>query len=119
MAHSLVMEIEALGQKVVAVQLDTSDISQFDGFVDRVKEVLDATWNRETFGFLVNNAGIGQYIPIKDVTEQDFDTIMNIHVKRVFFLTQKLLPVMEDGGRIINISTGLTRFSVPGLAVFR
>jgi len=117
-AEAVVADIEKQGQKAVALQLDTGDIHAFDGFVESVKQALKDTWQREDFDFLVNNAGHGLYQPITDVTEEEFDSIVNVHFKGVFFLTQKLLPIMKDGGRIINISTGLTRFSQPGSGVY-
>ena len=76
------------------------------------------TWNREDFDFLVNNAGIGTHAPLAETTEEQFDQLLNIHFKGVFFLTQALLPLMADGGRIVNISTGLTRFTFPGYSAY-
>lgn len=113
-ADKVVSEITAKGRKAAAVQLDVSKPASFDGFVADVKKALKATWNVEKFDHLVNNAGIGMYTPITDVTEEKWDEIMTIHLKAPFFLTQKLLPLMNDGGKIINVSSGLARFSYPG-----
>ena len=113
-ADNVVQEFAAKGRKAAAVQLDVSKPASFDAFVAEVKKALKATWNAETFDHLVNNAGIGMYTPIADVTEEKWDEIMIIHLKAPFFLTQKLLPLMNDGGKIINLSSGLARFSYPG-----
>lgn len=113
-AESAVTEIEALGQKAVALQLDTSDVSGFPGFVEALKAALGQTWGRDTIDILVNNAGTGLHKPIAETTEAEFDALMNVHVKGVFFLTQALLPLIVDGGRIVNISSGLARFALPG-----
>ena len=117
-ALAVVAEVEKLGRKAVALQLDVSKVATFPDFVSRVKEALKSKWNTERIDFLVNNAGIGQYTSIMDYTEEDFDRIVNTHFKGVFFLTQKLLPIMNDGGRIINLSSGLARFSFPGSSVY-
>jgi NAD(P)-dependent dehydrogenase (short-subunit alcohol dehydrogenase family) len=117
-ADKAVAEIESLGAKAVAVQLDTSDVRSFDAFVVNLRQVLQRQWERSSFDYLVNNAGFGVHSPITQTREEDFDRLFNVQVKGVFFLTQRLLPVIADGGRIINISTGLTRFSNPGLAAY-
>ncbi len=117
-ADDVVKAIEAKGRKAVALQLDVSKPETFDAFVAKVRKALTATWQRETFDHLVNNAGIGMYVPISDVTETRFDEIMTIHLKAPYFLTQKLLPAMADGGRIINVSSGLARFSQPGSSTY-
>lgn len=111
-------EIQAVGRKAVALQIDTAKASTFDSFANTLKEALATTWQRDAFDFLVNNAGIDRKAPFAQATEQDFDDLMNVHFKGVFFLTQKLLPLIADGGRIVNISTGLARFSVPGYAAY-
>lgn len=113
-----VSEIEQLGQKAVALQLDISNTKSFDSFVSNVKDALKATWQTDRFQFLVNNAGIGLNVPLAEATEEQFDNIMNIHLKGPLFLTQKLLPIMEDGGRIVNISSGLARFTLPGMGIY-
>lgn len=117
-ANSVVSEIEAMDSKAVALQLDTSDTKTFDSFVGQIKRSLQEKWQTEQVDFLVNNAGIGVYAPFAETTEEEFDRLMNIHVKGVFFLTQKLLPLLKDGGRIVNISSGLTRFALPGYAAY-
>ena len=117
-ANSVVSAIAELGSKAVALQLDTANTKTFDEFVGKVKQSLQDNWQTEQFDFLINNAGIGVYATFAETTEEEFDRLMNIHVKGVFFLTQKLLPVIKDGGRIINISSGLARFALPGYAAY-
>jgi NAD(P)-dependent dehydrogenase (short-subunit alcohol dehydrogenase family) len=117
-AANVVAEIAALGATAVALQLDTADTKTFDSFAVQVQQSLQNTWQTEHFDFLVNNAGTGVYASFAETTEADFDHLMNIHVKGVFFLTQKLLPLINDGGRIVNLSTGLTRIILPGYAAY-
>jgi len=117
-AQNVVSAIADLGAQAVALQLDTSNTKTFDGFAEQVKQSLQDKWQTEHFDFLVNNAGVGVYASFADTTEDDFDRLMNIHVKGVFFLTQKLLPLINDGGRIVNISSGLARFALPGYAAY-
>lgn len=117
-ADAVVQEIERHGVKAVALQLDVGRVESFDNFIGRLDEVLQATWQRAQLDYLVNNAGIGVYSPFADTSEQDFDALMNIHFKGVFFLTQHLLPRLADGGRIVNISTGLARFALPGYSAY-
>jgi NAD(P)-dependent dehydrogenase (short-subunit alcohol dehydrogenase family) len=117
-ANNVVAQIESLGAKAVALQLDTADTKTFDGFVVQVRQSLQSKWQTEHFDFLVNNAGTGLNAAFAETTEEEFDRLMNIHVKGVFFLTQKLLPLMKDGGRIVNLSTGLTRIILPGYAAY-
>jgi NAD(P)-dependent dehydrogenase (short-subunit alcohol dehydrogenase family) len=117
-AKKVVAEIEQLGAKAVTLQLDTANTKTFDAFVAQVQQVLQDIWQADRFDFLVNNAGTGVYATFAETTEEDFDHLMNIHVKGVFFLTQKLLPLINDGGRIVNISTGLTRMILPGYAAY-
>lgn len=105
------------GVKAVPLQLDTHDVDAFDDFVVAVCQALTA-FGRDRFDYLVNNAGNSQHIDFEKVTEADFDAVVNVHFKGVFFLTQKLLPLMNDGGRIVNISSGLTRISVPGSSAY-
>jgi len=116
-AESLIREIEAMGGKAAAYRLDTGALGAFDGFVADVRDALES-WGRERFDYLVNNAGNSQHINFDKVTEADFDAVVNVHFKGVYFLTQKLLPLMNDGGRIVNISSGLTRISVPGSSAY-
>jgi len=117
-AETLTKEIEGLGRQAAALQLDTGNCTSFPAFVSQVQEQLQSRWRREQFDFLVNNAGIGINAPIAETTEAQFDQLLNIHFKGVFFLTQALLPLMADGGRIVNVSSGLTRFSLPGMAAY-
>lgn len=117
-AEKVVEAVKQLGARAVALQLDTSSVQVFDQFVRQVQGSLKQHWQTEHFHFLVNNAGIGLGASFAETTEEQFDQLMNIHVKGVFFLTQKLLPLIEDGGRILNISTGLTRFCSPGYAAY-
>lgn len=117
-AASVVTEIEALGGKAVALQLDAGDTARFSEFATQLADVLETVWGRGTFDYLVNNAGMGINAPFAETTEEQFDTLMNVHFKGVFFLTQRLLPLIADGGRILNVSTGLARFSVPGFAAY-
>ncbi|MBF2015141.1 MAG: SDR family oxidoreductase [Rivularia sp. T60_A2020_040] len=117
-AKNVVSAIEEIGGKAGALQLDTSNTKTFDDFAAQVKQSLQDKWQTEQFDFLVNNAGIGVYAPFAETTEEEFDRLMNIHVKGVFFLTQKLLPLIKDGGRIVNISSGLARFALPGYAAY-
>jgi NAD(P)-dependent dehydrogenase (short-subunit alcohol dehydrogenase family) len=112
-AESLISEIEAMGRKAAASRLDTGDLRAFDDFVADVHKTLQG-WGRDKFDYLVNNAGNSQHINFEQMTEADFDAVVNVHFKGVYFLTQKLLPLMNDGGRIVNISSGLTRLSFPG-----
>ena len=117
-AEAVVAEIEAGGTQATALQLDTSSTAGFDAFRAELKEVLAGKFGVGKFDFLVNNAGTGLYQPYADTTEAQFDEVMNIHLKAPFFLTQKCLPLMNDGGGIINISSGLARFALPGSSTY-
>lgn len=117
-AHAAVREIEALGRRAVALQLDVGDSATFEAFAGRLKQALAATWQRDRFDHLVNNAGIGVHASFAETTEAQFDLLVAIHLKGTFFLTQKLLPLVADGGRILNTSSGLARFSMPGYAAY-
>lgn len=117
-AVTVVKEIEALGLKATALQLDMADFKSLDGFVQQVLTTLESKWHTSSFDFLINNAGIGATVPFVQVKEELFDNLLNIHFKSVYFLTQKLIPHINPGGRIINISTGTTRFSNPGYSVY-
>lgn len=117
-AEAVVAEVTALGRKAVALQLDTGDVSALPAFVERLRDALRTTWQRESFDHLVNNAGHGDYALIGDTTQAQFDRLVNVHFKGVFFLTQALLPLLADGGRIVNLSSGLTRVTFPGYAAY-
>ena len=117
-AQAAVAEIAAMGRKAVAFQLDTGDVAGFAPFADRLRAALRDTWGRDTFDHLVNNAGHGTYATLEQTTEAQFDDLVNVHFKGVFFLTQALLPLIADGGRIVNLSSGLTRTSFPGYAAY-
>jgi NAD(P)-dependent dehydrogenase (short-subunit alcohol dehydrogenase family) len=117
-AKVVVSEIEAMGRKAVALQLDVGKVASFPVFVEQLRAALNKTWKRDTFDHLVNNAGHGEYATIEQTTEAQFDSLVNVHFKGVFFLTQALLPVIADGGRIINLSSGLTRVSAAGWSAY-
>lgn len=117
-AENVVSSIEDMGAKAVALQLDTSDTKDIDRFVGQLKQTLQDKWQTDQFDFLINNAGVGINAPFAETTEEQFDRMMDIHVKGTFFVTQKLLPLIKDGGRIINTSSGLARFSTPGYAAY-
>lgn len=116
-AESLIREVEAMGRKAAGFPLDSGDIRLFDGFVDEVRKTLQS-WGRDRFDYLVNNAGNSLHVPLADTTEKQFDDIVNVHFKGVYFLTQKLIPLMKDGGRIVNVSSGLARVALPGSSVY-
>lgn len=117
-ADNVVEEIQSLGQQAVSFQLDTSNVKFFDQFIQEVTDHLKSETGSPNIDYLINNAGTALYAPVTDVTEQQLDDSFNIHYKGVFFLTQKLLPFIKDGGGIINISSGLTRITYPGSAVY-
>ena len=117
-ADAVVAEIEAHGRKAVALQLDVGKSSGFAAFVEQVKGALKNHWQREQFNYLVNNAGSALHAAFAETTEEDFDRMVAEHIKAPFFITQKLLPLLADGGRIINLSSGLARFSFPGSSAY-
>jgi len=117
-ADSLITELATKGRKAVALQLDTGVTADFPAFAAQVRAVLKSEWNRDDFDFLINNAGMALYAPFAAVTEAQFDGIVNVHFKGVVFLTQALLPLIRDGGRILNLSSGLARFSYPGSSIY-
>jgi len=117
-ADNVVTDIKAIGQNAAAFQLDAGDVKSFDDFFKRVTEHLKEQTSSTNFDFLINNAGTALYAPFADTTEEQFDTALNIHYKGVFFLTQKALPFINNGGRIVNISSGLARFSFPGSSAY-
>lgn len=116
-ALAVVEHIEAGGRRAAALPLDVADSSSFKPFAKSVEQVL-AGWQRTHIDHLVNNAGIGINAPFSETTEQQFDELVKIQLKAPFFLTQALLPLIADGGRILNVSTGLTRFAFPGYAAY-
>ncbi|MEH6434984.1 SDR family NAD(P)-dependent oxidoreductase [Massilia sp. DD77] len=117
-ALAVVAEIEAMGRKALAFRLDSGDVAAFPAFAEELRAALRATWGRDSFDHLVNNAGHGDYALIAETTEAQFDALVNVHFKGVYFLTQALLPLIADGGRIVNLSSGLTRTSHPGYAAY-
>ncbi len=117
-ADETVKAIETLGRQAVALQLNMADGKALDPFVQQVTTTLLSKWQTNAFDFLINNAGIGGGTPIEKVTEEMFDEFLNVHFKGVYFLTQKLFPYINNGGRVINISTGTTRFTNPGYSVY-
>ncbi len=117
-AHEVVRLVEAYGRRAVALRLDASDASSFDDFARNVRQALSATWQRARFDKLVNNAGSGVYAAFAETTPEQFDELVAVHVKGPFFLTQKLLPLINDGGSIVNVSSGLARFTVPGYSAY-
>lgn len=117
-AEAVVADLEKAGVKAATLQLNTGDVKSFDKFFAEVTTVLKDKFDTDHFDFLINNAGIGHHALFAETTEEDFDNILNIHFKGVFFLTQKALPLLNDGGRIINLSSGLARFSFPGSSTY-
>lgn len=117
-AQSVVNAIQKLGQKAALLQLDIAQTKTFPLFLETFKALLASQWNTNRFDILINNAGIGINTPFIETTEEQFDTLMNIHLKGTFFFIQTLLPILNDGGKILNISSGLARFSLPGYAAY-
>jgi NAD(P)-dependent dehydrogenase (short-subunit alcohol dehydrogenase family) len=117
-ANEVVNEITTMGKKAKAIQLDVSNSKNFDTFIEQVKTSLTDDFNSENITALINNAGVGTYTSIADTSEEVFDSMVNIHLKAPYFITQKLLPMMSDGGSIVNISSGLARFSYPNYAPY-
>jgi NAD(P)-dependent dehydrogenase (short-subunit alcohol dehydrogenase family) len=117
-AEGVVAEIQRVGRLAACLQLDVSNTRGFERFASEVRTVLQDQWQRADFDFLVNNAGIGIHASLAETTEEQFDELMNIHLKAPFFLTQRLLPLLKDGGRIVNLSSGLARFALPGFGAY-
>lgn len=115
-AATVVAEIENMGRKAVALRLDTGDIQSFEPLVEAIREIL-RSWNLKHLYALVNSAGVGYWAPFNETTEEAFDQLLNVNFKGVFFLTQKLLPILVDGGRIVNVTGNLTRVAFPGYSV--
>lgn len=116
-AEGVVAEIKARGRKAAALQLDVTDSASYDGFVATLGAVLDGL-GADRLDYLVNNAGIGIHAAFAETTEAQFDQMLATHLKPAFLLTQKMLPLIRDGGGVVNISTGLARFSLPGYAAY-
>jgi NAD(P)-dependent dehydrogenase (short-subunit alcohol dehydrogenase family) len=117
-ADEVVKSIRANGQQAVALKLDVGDIKSLDGFIQQLTSTLKDSFGTEKFDFLINNAGIEGYNLITDTPETLFDNLYNVHLKGTYFLTQKAISLLADGGRIINFSTGLARFAVPGYSAY-
>lgn len=117
-AVAVVNDIKRNGGQAVALQLDVAQTGSFDDFAERVSQVLAKEWNQSTFDYLVNNAGFAQRTLIKDLEEEQFDQLVQVHLKGPVFLTQKLIPLMSDGGHIVNISSGLTQHTYPGTSIY-
>lgn len=118
LAQEVATTIENLGRKCAVLQFDASRFDSIDALLNRLQQTLQDKWQQSHFDFLINNGGIGATIPFSQVSEEDFDRFLNIHFKSIYFLTQRALPLINAGGRIINISTGTTRFCVPGYSVY-
>jgi NAD(P)-dependent dehydrogenase (short-subunit alcohol dehydrogenase family) len=116
-AQAVVAAIEKLGRRAVALPLDVGKATSFEAFAQQLRQVLQQ-WRRERFDYLVNNAGVGVHASFANTTEAQFDELVNVHFKGTFFLTQTLLPLIADGGRIVNVSSGLARFALPGYAAY-
>lgn len=117
-AEAVAAEARALGVQAIALPLEAGDSSRFPAFADAVRAALRQHWQREQFDYLLNNAGAGLHVSIAETSEAQFDQMVAVHLKGVFFLTQALLPLIADGGRILNVSSGLVRFSYPGYAAY-
>jgi NAD(P)-dependent dehydrogenase (short-subunit alcohol dehydrogenase family) len=117
-AAEVVQQIEAKGRKAVALQLDVAVTKTYAAFAEAVSRELERVWQRKRFDYLVNNAGVGLHASFVETTEEQFDEMVNVHLKSTFFVSQRLLPLLEDGGSIVNISSGLARFSFPGSSAY-
>jgi len=116
-AAAVIAQSTAKGAKAVALRFDAGSVAAIPALAEEIRSTLH-TWGKERFDILVNNAGMGIHAPFAEVTEAQFDALMNVHFKSVFFLTQALAPLLNDGGRILNISSGLARFALPGYAAY-
>lgn len=117
-AAEVVKRLEAKGRKASALQLDVGNSEGYAGFAETLKRELERVWQRPRFDYLVNNAGVGVHASFVETSEEQFDQLVNVHLKSTFFLSQRLLPLLEDGGSILNVSSGLARFSMPGYAAY-
>ena len=116
--EAVAAEIEKFGRKATLLQLDVTDIKRFAEFRKTVQQALETKWQRKTFDLLINNAGIDSAAPFDQMTEENFDRLFLVHFKGVYFLTQRLLPLIADGGAIVCTSTGLARFVIPGFSAY-
>ena len=116
--REVVAQITAKGRKAIALRLDVAESGAYPAFVDAVRASLAATWKRDRFDYLVNNAGTGLHSPLVETTEAQFDDLVRTHLKPALFLTQRLLPLVADGGRVLNVSSGLARFTFPGYGAY-
>lgn len=117
-AEDVVAEIEKKGRKAVALQFDVADHDYFDAFIASLKETLQKVWQADTLDILINNAGTGLHKPFAETNEEEFDRMVAEHLKAPFLLTTKVIPMLNDGGHIVNISSGLARFAIPGYSVY-
>jgi NAD(P)-dependent dehydrogenase (short-subunit alcohol dehydrogenase family) len=117
-AQTVVDAVTALGRTAVALRLDVADLGSFDAFAEQVRDALNQQWQADRFDFLINNAGVGPGAPFAETSVEIFDELLNVHFRGMYFLTQRLLPLLADGGRIVNLSTGLTRFVGPGYSAY-
>lgn len=117
-AQAVVDAITQQGRRAVALPLDVGKVATFAAFAEQLRAALQQQWQRDRFDYLVNNAGIGVHASFAETTEAQFDELVNVHLKGAFFLTQTLLPLIADGGRILNISSGLARFALPGYSAY-
>lgn len=117
-ADAVVRAIEAKGRKAVMLQLDIARSGSFAEFAGRVQNVLRDVWDRTRFDYLINNAGTGVFKEYVSTTEEEFTRMVNEHLKAPYFLSQALLPLIQDGGRILNVSSGLTRMAYPGFSAY-
>lgn len=117
-ASEVVRQIEGKGAKAVPLPLDVADSKSYAAFAESVAQALQSVWQRPRFDYLVNNAGIGAHASFAETSEEQFDELVKVHLKGTFFLSQRLLPLIEDGGSILNVSSGLARFALPGYAAY-
>lgn len=117
-ANATVEAVKALGGKAAALQLDLKDFKSLDGFIVSLTKTLKETFNADKYDYLINNAGMGATVPFAEMTEEIFTDFLNVHFKSVYFLTQKSLTLINDDGAIINISSGTTRFAIPGYSIY-
>ncbi len=117
-AQALVRQIEEVGGRAVMLQLDVGESASFAAFAEQIRTALSSHFERDSFDFLLNNAGMGIHASFAETSEEQFEQLMRVHLKGPFFLSQRLLPLLADGGRIVNVSSGLARFSLPGYAAY-